>query len=124
MPDLRYAAGPIEAVARPDELHMSIASQADQHPESGLRVLFELQTAHEDHAIYAASLFTPDQGHRFTVAIHVDGTIRVEDSDSDSDESAIKNLRKFAMTIARQSVSNRKDGLPPWPRRVLRWRPA
>ncbi len=89
------------------------------HPESGGRVLLELETVDEAFVRYRVTLFTPSG--------HFDGRARVELSGGQSLVEGLDRAPGWLVgqvrPFLRQLWTARRDGEGPrWPRRVLRWR--
>jgi hypothetical protein len=95
--------------------------ERDLHPQSGVRFLLELASAESGvRATYAATIYLPDAEHRSLAKLGDDGS--VEMTPTGADPGLDEKLAAQARLIARDASKRRADGLPPWPRRVLRWR--
>jgi hypothetical protein len=94
------------------------------HPTAGARFLFERASATDDdtNAVYRASIFTPDARVDFDVDMAIDGGYDVRACGETAAPDLTKKLDTIAKLIARSASSKKRDGLPPWPHRVLRWR--
>lgn len=94
---------------------------SDLHPTSGARFLLE-RTADADHrATYRASIYTPAASYSSLATLCDDGTISLPPTGAPPPLD--DTLATFAKLTARSASKRRDDGLPPWPARVLRWRP-
>jgi len=94
------------------------------HPTEGARYLFELDDAGEapGQARYRVTVYTPDTETKYTARLSESGEAVIEPTADPLAAALEKNLRSIARTIARAAVKNSAADLPPWPRRVLRWR--
>ena len=93
------------------------------HPMEGARYLFELNapTNDESSARYRVTVYTPDESFEGTAVMTREGA--VEQLDIHNLDGALeKNARAIARTLAKAAARNAAADLPPWPRRVLRWR--
>ena len=90
-------------------------------PASGARFLLELSGEDGSRATYRASIFTPDATYTSTALLGDDGGIELAPTGAPAalDEA----LAMFARLTARGAAKRREDGRPPWPSRILRWRP-
>lgn len=91
------------------------------HPTSGARFLLELLGEDGPRATYRAAIYTPDAVHSSTAALADDGTAELAPTGAPAHLDEM--LAVFAKLTARGAAKRREDGLPPWPPRVLRWRP-
>ena len=91
------------------------------NPASGARFLLERTREDGGRAAYRASIFTPDAAYTTTALLCDDGTVELAPTGAPQDLDA--TLATFAKLTARGAAKRREDGLPPWPARVLRWRP-
>lgn len=90
-------------------------------PASGARFLLERTSEEGGRAAYRASIFTSDTTYTATAVLCDDGSVELAPSGAPADLEA--TLATFAKLTARGAAKRREDGLPPWPARVLRWRP-
>jgi hypothetical protein len=94
---------------------------SDLHPTSGARFLLERTASATDHATYRASIYTPSASYSSLATLRDDGTVSLPPTGA---PPALDDaLATFAKLTARSAAKRRDDGLPPWPARVLRWRP-
>jgi hypothetical protein len=90
------------------------------HPESGARLLFELDEAAGGDARYAIAALLPDAVRHDGSGQVALGTELVEVSGLDEAPDWVRTLAaRFLRQIA---AGQRKRSEPRWPRRVLRWR--
>jgi hypothetical protein len=92
-----------------------------QTPASGARFLLERTSEDGGRATYRASIFMSDASFTATAVLSDDGSVELPPSGAPPDLDA--TLATFAKLTARGAAKRREDGLPPWPARVLRWRP-
>lgn len=92
------------------------------HPKDGARFLFELGEGSDGEARYEAAIYTPDQRFDYAVTVADDGTHDVSAVGESAGADLEKKLLTMARLLARDAAKRVADGLPPWPRRVLRWR--
>jgi hypothetical protein len=90
-------------------------------PASGARFLLERTRDEGARATYRASIHTPDAAYSSTAVLADDGTVELAPTGAPGDLDDM--LAMFAKLTARGAAKRRGDGLPPWPARVLRWRP-
>lgn len=90
-------------------------------PTSGARFLLERTAEDGSRATYRAKILTPDKSYESTAALADDGTVELAPTGAPGDLDEM--LAVFAKLTARGAAKRREDGLPPWPARVLRWRP-
>jgi hypothetical protein len=91
------------------------------HPTSGARFLFERTSDDGARATYRAAIYTPDVAYTSAALLSDDGTVELAPTGAPGDLD--DTLAVFAKLTARGAAKRRDDGLPPWPARVLRWRP-
>jgi len=91
------------------------------NPASGARFLLERTADHGARAAYRASILTPGATYASTAVLADDGTVELAPTGAPGDLD--DTLATFARLTARGAAKRREDGLPPWPARVLRWRP-
>jgi hypothetical protein len=96
-------------------------SNAPLNPASGARFLLERTAEDGARATYRATIYTPDAAHTATAVLADDGTVLLTPTGAPGDLDAM--LAMFAKLTARGAAKRREDGLPPWPARVMRWRP-
>jgi hypothetical protein len=95
---------------------------SDAHtPASGARFLLERLTEDGPRATYRASIYTPEAAYSSTAVLADDGTVELPPTGAPGDLDDM--LAMFAKLTARGAAKRREDGHPPWPARVLRWRP-
>lgn len=98
----------------------------DLHPTDGARYLLERDAADEAAAAdpararYRATIFTPDATFSADVALGDDGSVALGETGAAAELQA--RLASMARLVARDAGKLRADGMPPWPRRILRWR--
>jgi hypothetical protein len=90
-------------------------------PASGARFLLERTGEDGARATYRATIYTPDAAYTAIATLADDGTALLPPTGAPGDLDA--TLATFAKLTARGAAKRREDGLPPWPARVLRWRP-
>ena len=90
-------------------------------PTSGARFLLERIREDGARATYRVSIYTPDAAYASTAILADDGTIELAPTGAPGELDA--TLATFAKLTARGAAQRKEDGLPPWPARVLRWRP-
>ena len=97
-----------------------VSEHADLHPESGARLLFELETSDPQAATYALSALMPEGvTHRGSGKVSA-GTEQVA---VEGLEEAPDWVRTLAQRFLRQIAAGQRGvATPRWPRRVLRWR--
>jgi hypothetical protein len=72
-------------------------------------------------ATYRAAIYTPDAVYASAATLSDDGGVELVPTGApDALDDA---LAMFARLTARGAARRREDGMPPWPARVLRWRP-
>jgi hypothetical protein len=96
------------------------------HPSDGIRLLLErLEVEPGDAAArYRAVIYTPDERHAYAARLVEDGGVELTADGAAAPKALEDKLRVHARTVARAAAQKRRDGLPPWPQRVLRWRPV
>lgn len=90
-------------------------------PTSGARFLLERTAEEGSRATYRAKILTPEAAYASTCVLSDDGTVELAATGAPGDLD--ETLGVFAKLTARGAAKRRADGLPPWPARVLRWRP-
>jgi hypothetical protein len=90
-------------------------------PASGARFLLERTGEDGARATYRATIYTPGAAYTATAVLADDGAVELPPTGAPGDLDA--TLATFAKLTARGAAKRREDGLPPWPARVLRWRP-
>lgn len=90
-------------------------------PTSGARFLLELTAEDGSRATYRASIYTPEAAYRSDATLADDGTVDLAPTGAPAALDGA--LAMFAKLTARGAAKRRDDGRPPWPARVLRWRP-
>jgi len=94
---------------------------SDARPPTGARFLLERLSEDGPRATYRAAIYTPDAAHTSTALLSDDGAVQLAPTGAPGDLD--DTLSTFAKLTARGAAKRRADGLPPWPARVLRWRP-
>lgn len=96
------------------------------HPSEGIRLLLERigVEAGDAAARYRAAIYTPEERHAYAVRLSLDGGVELTPDGPAAPKALEDKLRVHARTVARAAAQKRQDGLPPWPQRVLRWRPV
>jgi len=92
-----------------------------RHPASGARFLLERTREDGARATYRATIYTPGAAYASTAILADDGTVEL--APTGAPDELDDTLAAFAKLTARGAAKRREDGLPPWPARVLRWRP-
>jgi hypothetical protein len=96
------------------------AADAALRPAHGGRILLELERADAREVRYALSLATAESVSRGTLVLDPStGAVALECAGAPS--WLAEHARRFGAVLVRD---HRGVGAPPWPRRVLRWRPA
>jgi len=93
----------------------------DHTPASGARFLLERTSEDGGRAEYRAAIFVPDASYAAQARLADDGTVELLPTGAPPELEEM--LGMFAKLVARGAAKRRADGLPPWPARVLRWRP-
>jgi hypothetical protein len=93
----------------------------DPTPASGARFLLERTREDGARATYRASIYTSGGAYSSTAVLADDGSVELPPTGAPAELHA--TLATFAKLTARGAAKRREDGLPPWPARVLRWRP-
>jgi len=78
-------------------------------------------TADTDGPRQRASIYTPDAAYTSAATLADDGSVDLAPTGAPA--ALDEMLAMFAKLTARGAAKRRDDGLPPWPARVLRWRP-
>jgi hypothetical protein len=97
----------------------------DLHPTDGARFLLERADGDDGDAArarYRATIFTPDATFTADAVLGEDGSVEL--AASGVPEELHARLTSIARLVARDASKLRADGMPPWPRRILRWRRA
>jgi len=95
-------------------------SEADR-PTAGARFVLERTGDDGARATYRASIYTPDAVYASTAVLADDGGVELAPTGAPGELD--ETLATFAKLTARAAAKRRADGLPPWPPRVMRWRP-
>lgn len=90
-------------------------------PASGARFLLERTGEDGARATYRATIYTPGAAYASTAILDDDGGVEL--APTGAPEGLDAALAMFAKLTARGAAKRRREGLPPWPARVLRWRP-
>jgi hypothetical protein len=94
---------------------------SDLHPTAGARYVLELEGAADgSHADYRAAIYTHGALYRATARLGDDGSALVSPSGAPDELHA--RLATIARLVARDAARLRADGMPAWPKRVMRWR--
>jgi hypothetical protein len=96
----------------------------DLHPADGARYLLERIEVSSDgtSASYRASAYTPTDVATTMIVLHDDGQVVLAADAIAIEEPHWAAVQMFAKLTGRSVPSRRKEELPPWPARVLRWR--
>lgn len=92
-----------------------------RNPTAGARFLLERIGDDGARATYRASVYTPDALYTASAVLAEDGGVELAPTGAPAELD--EALAMFAKLTARGAAKRRADGLPPWPPRVLRWRP-
>ncbi|HLU66827.1 MAG TPA: hypothetical protein VKZ63_11150 [Kofleriaceae bacterium] len=96
------------------------------HPEEGARFLLERIAVEQGGgaARYRGAVYTPDAAFEYEIAMRAGGEVSaaVRPGGPAAPAELEDKLLAHARTAARAAERKRRDGLPPWPHRVLRWR--
>jgi hypothetical protein len=98
-----------------------ISVNRDLTPQDGARLLLERERADDTRAEYRAAIFTPEAMYDGRAVIGEDGSVEL--AIEGAPRELAEALHVLARLTARSAAKKRADGLPPWPARVLRWRP-
>jgi hypothetical protein len=90
-------------------------------PTSGARFLLQRTRDDGARATYRAAIYTPEATYASTAILADDGAVELPPTGAPGDLDDA--LAMFAKLTARGAAKRREDGLPAWPKRVLRWRP-
>ena len=92
-------------------------------PTAGARFLLERTAVASDEgsASYRASVHTPDRQLEFEAELTLSDPPRLTAS-GETDDALQNQLMSIAKQVTRAAKKSRADGLPAWPRRVLRWK--
>jgi hypothetical protein len=71
-------------------------------------------------ARYRAVIYTPDAEFAAHAVLDEDGSVALGATGAPEDLHA--RLIAMVKLVARDAAKLRADGMPPWPRRILRWR--
>jgi hypothetical protein len=99
-----------------------VSEHDNLHPRDGARFLFELGQSDDERATYDAAIYTPDARFDYVAEVDNGGAHQVRATGEPAAADLEKKLLTMARLIARDASKRTSDGLPPWPRRVLRWR--
>src|SRR3954471_1137771 len=95
----------------------------DLHPTDGARYLLERADGEADDGArvrYRVSIYAPDAVFTATATLGDDGSVELAPTGAPDELHA--RLVAMLRLVARDAGKLRADGMPPWPRRVLRWR--
>jgi hypothetical protein len=95
----------------------------DLHPSDGARFLLERADGDDGGGAtvrYRAVIYTPDAEFAAEAVLGDDGSVELGATGAPDDLHA--RLIAMAKLVARDAARLRDDGMPPWPRRILRWR--
>jgi hypothetical protein len=103
---------------------MPAASGDELAPTVGARYLLERidSVSGEASARYRAAIHTPDAVFEYEVTLELAGSAALEARGPAAGPALEANLTAIARAIARSAGKHLAEGMPPWPRRVLRWR--
>jgi hypothetical protein len=93
-------------------------------PRDGTRFLFELaeEAAGGEAATYRAAVLAAAGRFDYEARLAAASPPALRPVAAAADPALESMLSAIAGSIARAAARRRADGLPPWPRRVLRWR--
>lgn len=94
----------------------------DLHPSDGARYLLERDGAADGAtAHYRAVIYTADAAFSAAAVVGDDGSAELGPTGAPGELHA--RLTTMVRLVARDAAGRRSGGLPPWPQRILRWRP-
>jgi hypothetical protein len=93
-------------------------------PTSANSARFGFELVHDGgaSATYRVKIETAGATYEGTAALADDGSADVALGGADA--ALVAKLHMFGKLIARGVAKRREDGLVPWPRHILRWRPT
>jgi hypothetical protein len=96
------------------------------HPSEGIRLLLERTEVEPDDAAaaYRGAIYTHDAVYAYRARLAMDGGVELAAEGTPAPRALEDKLRVHARTVARAAAQKQGGGLPPWPHRVLRWRPV
>ena len=96
------------------------------HPTEGIRLLLERDLVEPDEvaARYRIAVYTPDARYAYRGRLELGGGAELTADGEPAPKAIEEKLRVHARVVARDAARKRKEGLPAWPQRVLRWRPV
>jgi hypothetical protein len=97
--------------------------QRDLHPSDGARYLLERDDDDAEagaRARYRVAIYTRDAVYQATATLGDDGSVELPATGAPDELHA--RLATIAKLVARDASRLREDGMPPWPKRILRWR--
>jgi hypothetical protein len=95
-----------------------------QRPEEGARYLLELVEVQGEQATYRCAVVAAEASYAGSAVVDLGGGVELQRFDAPLPDALHAALTMFARLLARAAAGRTKDGLPPWPPRVLRWRPV
>lgn len=99
-------------------------TSASPFPREGAKLLLERQSTSEDasRAEYRGHIYTPERRYDLRVSLDTSGEAELAPIGERAQPELAKALENIAKSIARAAARKHEDGLPPWPRRIHRWR--
>lgn len=99
-------------------------TSASAHPKEGAKILLERERVSEDgaRADYRAHVYTPERRYDLDAALSTDGEATLAPREGALEPELLRALENIAKSIARAADRKRQEDLPPWPRRISRWR--
>lgn len=93
-------------------------------PSEGARLLLERRAVAPDGAAatYRAAVITPAARFDYDAVLRADGTAELSPLGEPASPDWEERLLNHARQAARAAERRRRDDLPPWPPRLLRWR--
>jgi hypothetical protein len=92
------------------------------HPTDGARFLLEKAGEDQTGARYDAAIYTPSERYDYRATLTSDGGVDATATGEPAPADLEKKLITIARVIARDALTRARDGIQPWPHRVLRWR--
>lgn len=104
------------------------APSAPSAPSAGARYLLVRRSQEEEGGLscarYDAEIATAAVSYRAELLLREDGSFELAPVGEPAPEELQKALGMFAKLTARGAPARRTEGVPVWPARVTRWRPA
>ena len=73
-------------------------------------------------AEYEAVIYTPLTSYCYRARLSASGEVALVAAAAPAPAELERRLATLARVIARKAASNSRDGVPPWPQRIQRWR--